>query len=82
LAVPVLAGSAYALREARGWPVGLPRQPMKAKAFYGAVATATLLGVLINFSPIDPIKALYWSAVLNGVVAMPVMAMMMLISTN
>jgi NRAMP (natural resistance-associated macrophage protein)-like metal ion transporter len=83
LAVPVLAGSAaYALGEARKWPVGLARRPMRARAFYATIALATMLGVLINFSPIDPIKALYWSAVVNGVVAVPVMAMMMLISTN
>jgi NRAMP (natural resistance-associated macrophage protein)-like metal ion transporter len=83
LAVPVLAGSAaYALGEARKWPVGLARQPMQAKAFYATIAVATMIGVLINFSPINPIKALYWSAVLNGIVAVPVMAMMMLISVN
>jgi NRAMP (natural resistance-associated macrophage protein)-like metal ion transporter len=83
LAVPVLAGSAaYALGEARGWPVGLARRPMQAKAFYATVALATMIGALINFSPINPIKALYWSAVLNGIVAVPVMAMMMLISDS
>ena len=83
LAVPVLAGSAaYAIGEARKWPIGLARQPKKAKAFYFVIALATLLGALVNFSPIDPIKALYWSAVLNGIVAVPVMAMMMLISAN
>ncbi|HEX2366889.1 MAG TPA: divalent metal cation transporter, partial [Bradyrhizobium sp.] len=83
LAVPVLAGSAaYAVGEARKWPVGLARRPLQAKAFYATVALATLVGVLINFSPINPIKALYWSAVLNGIVAVPVMAIMMLISVN
>ena len=83
LAVPVLAGSAaYAVGEARKWPVGLARRPLQAKAFYATVALATLIGGLINFSPINPIKALYWSAVLNGIVAVPVMAMMMLISVN
>jgi Mn2+/Fe2+ NRAMP family transporter len=83
LAVPVLAGSAaYALGEARHWPIGLARKPKKAQAFYLAIATATLIGVLINFSPIDPIKALYWSAVINGVVAVPVMAIMMLMAVN
>ena len=83
LSVPVLAGSAaYALGEARKWPVGLGRQPMKAKAFYAAIAVATMIGAAVNFSPIDPIKALYWSAVINGVVAVPVMAMMMLITAN
>jgi Mn2+/Fe2+ NRAMP family transporter len=81
--VPVLAESAaYALGEARKWPIGLARQPMEAKAFYATIIVATLVGVLIGFSPIDPIKALFWSAVINGVVAVPVMAMMMLITSN
>jgi Mn2+/Fe2+ NRAMP family transporter len=73
LAVPVLAGSAaYALGEARKWPIGLARQPMEAKAFYAAIVVATLVDVLIGFSPVNPIKALFWSAVINGVVAVPV----------
>jgi NRAMP (natural resistance-associated macrophage protein)-like metal ion transporter len=81
LAIPVLAGSAaYALGEARRWPVGLARRPHKAKAFYGAIAAATLVGAAMNFTPIDPIKALFWSAVINGVVAAPIMAMMMLLT--
>lgn len=83
LAVPVLAGSAaYAVGEARRWPTGLARKPLGAKAFYGTLALAVVLGIAMNFSSIEPIKALYWSAVLNGIVAVPVMAMMMLISTN
>jgi len=83
LAVPVLAGSAaYALGEARKWPLGLARKPMEAMAFYATIVIATLLGVLMVFSPLDPIKALFWSAVINGVVAVPVMAMMMLITSN
>ena len=83
LAVPVLAGSAaYALGEARKWPIGLDRRPKDAVAFYATIAVATLTGVLINFSPIDPIRALYWSAVINGVVAVPVMGVMMLMSAN
>jgi len=83
LAVPVLAGSAaYALGEACKWPVGLARRPLAAKAFYGTITLATLVGALINFSPINPIKALFWSAVINGVVAVPVMAIMMLITMN
>ena len=81
LALPVLAGSAaYALGEARGWPVGLARKPNQAKAFYGAIAAATLIGAVMNFTPIDPIKALFWSAVINGVAAAPIMAMMMLLT--
>jgi NRAMP (natural resistance-associated macrophage protein)-like metal ion transporter len=83
LAVPVLAGSAaYALGEAQEWRTGLARQPMKAKAFYATIVAATLAGIAISFSPIDPIRALFWSAVINGVVAVPVMAMMMLITSN
>jgi len=83
LAVPVLAGSAaYALAEARSWPRGLARKPGAAVAFYVTIGTATMLGALINFSPIDPIKALYWSAVINGVVAVPVMAIMMVMTAS
>ncbi|HLZ75586.1 divalent metal cation transporter [Phenylobacterium sp.] len=83
LALPVLAGSsAYAVGETFGWHVGLSRKPYRAKAFYGTIAAATLLGVLLNYSPIDPIKALFWSAVINGVVAVPVMALMMHLSSN
>ncbi len=81
LAVPVLAGSAaYALGEAFGWPTGLARLPLDAKAFYGTVAVATLIGAFINFVDIDPIKALFWSAVINGVVAVPLMVVMMLMT--
>jgi len=81
LALPVLAGSAaYALGEARRWPVGLARKPRQAKAFYGAIAAATLIGAVMNFTPIDPIKALFWSAVINGVAAAPIMAMMMILT--
>jgi Mn2+/Fe2+ NRAMP family transporter len=83
LAVPVLAGSAaYALAEARRWPQGLARKPKAAKAFYATIALATMIGALINFSPINPIKALFWSAVINGVVAVPVMAIMMTMTAN
>ena len=83
LAVPVLAGSAaYAVGEAFRWPTGLARAPREAKAFYGTIAAATLAGVVLNFSPIDPIQALYWSAVVNGVVAVPIMAVMMLMASN
>ena len=78
LSVPVLAGSAaYAVGEARKWPTGLARQPMEAKAFYAVICIATVVGMIMNFTPIDPIRALYWSAVINGVVAVPVMAIMM-----
>jgi NRAMP (natural resistance-associated macrophage protein)-like metal ion transporter len=81
LAVPVLAGSAaYALGEALDWPTGLARRPLDAKAFYGAIAAATLVGVLINFVNLDPIKALFWSAVINGIVAVPLMVVIMLMA--
>ena len=83
LALPVLAGSsAYAMGETLGWHVGLARKPHRAKAFYWTIAAATALGVLLNFSSIDPIKALFWSAVINGVVAVPVMALMMHLSSH
>ncbi len=81
LAVPVLAGSAaYALGEAFGWPIGLARLPRDAKAFYATIAVATGIGTLGNFVALDPIKALFWSAVLNGIVAVPVMVVMMRIA--
>jgi NRAMP (natural resistance-associated macrophage protein)-like metal ion transporter len=83
LAVPVLAGSgAYALGEARRWPTGFSRNWQEAKAFYATVALATLVGMVMNFSGLDPIKALYWSAVLNGIVAVPVMVMMMMLAAR
>jgi Mn2+/Fe2+ NRAMP family transporter len=81
LAIPVLAGSAaYAVGEARRWPTGLARQPLEAKAFYVTLAVATALGVGMNFMAIDPIKALFWSAVINGVVAIPVMVVVMIMA--
>lgn len=81
LAVPVLAGSAaYALGEARKWPVGFARKWQEAKAFYATVALATMVGMILNFTEIDPIKALYWSAVINGVTAAPVLIALMLIA--
>jgi Mn2+/Fe2+ NRAMP family transporter len=83
LAVPVLAGSAaYALGEAFGWHVGLARKFNRAKEFYLTIAAATVVGGILNFTPIDPIKALFWSAVINGVVAVPVMVMMMLLASR
>ncbi len=83
LAVPVLAGSAaYAICEARRWPAGLARAPLKAKAFYGTIVAATLIGTVISFSPLDPVKALFWCAVINGIVAPPVMATMVAMSAS
>ena len=83
LAVPVLAGSAaYAIGEARRWPVGLARSPLEARAFYATLVVATVVGIIINFLPIDPIRALYWSAVINGVMAAPVTVLMMLLASS
>jgi Mn2+/Fe2+ NRAMP family transporter len=83
LAIPVLAGSAaYAIGEALKWPTGLDRKPKKAQAFYVTIVAATLSGIAITLSPLDPIKALFWSAVINGLVAVPVMTIMMFISSN
>ncbi|MGI4958378.1 MAG: Nramp family divalent metal transporter [Janthinobacterium lividum] len=80
LAVPVLAGSAaYAVGESRGWKCGLDYKPWEAVGFYSVIGVATLLGIGIDWSPLDPIKALFWSAVLNGLVAVPIMAAMMVV---
>jgi NRAMP (natural resistance-associated macrophage protein)-like metal ion transporter len=80
LAIPVLAGStAYAVGEGRKWRVGLSRKPEKAAAFYAVLAVSVLLGIGLNFTPLNPIKALYWSAVVNGVLAPPVMVLLMLL---
>ncbi len=77
LAIPTLAGSAaYAVGESLNWTVGLSRRAIEARAFYGFIAGATLVGTAIVFSPIDPMKALFWSAVINGVVAAPLIAAM------
>lgn len=83
LAVPILAGSAaYAVSEAFGWTEGLDRKPREAKAFYGAITVATLGGLALNFAGIDPMKALYWAAVVNGLLAPPLMVVTMLIARN
>jgi NRAMP (natural resistance-associated macrophage protein)-like metal ion transporter len=83
LAVPVLAGSAaYAVGEALHWRVGLAQRPGRARAFYGVIAAATLVGAVLNFTPLDPIKALFWSAVINGVAAVPIMVMIMLMASR
>jgi Mn2+/Fe2+ NRAMP family transporter len=83
LALPVLSGSAaFALGEALQWPVGLARRPLRAKAFYGTIAAATIVGGLLNFLALDLVKALLWSAVLNGVVAVPVMVMTVLMAVR
>jgi NRAMP (natural resistance-associated macrophage protein)-like metal ion transporter len=83
LAVPVLAGSAaYGVTEAFGWKEGLDRLLNEATSFYAVIAVATLGGVALNFTSLDPVKALYWSAVVNGVLAAPLMAVMMVIAMN
>ena len=83
LAVPVLASSAaYAVAEAFGWVEGLEHHWRQAKGFYAIIGLATIVGTGLDFTPIDPIKALYWSAVINGVVAVPIMAAMMLLAGN
>jgi NRAMP (natural resistance-associated macrophage protein)-like metal ion transporter len=81
LGVPVLAGSAaYAVSEARRWRVGLSREPSEAVAFYVTLCIAAAVGIGLNFTPINPIAALYWSAVINGVVAVPIMVLLMLMA--
>jgi NRAMP (natural resistance-associated macrophage protein)-like metal ion transporter len=83
LSVPVLAGSAaYGVAEAFHLPWGLSRKPSQAKAFYGVIIGATLIGVGVNFTPIDPVNALFWTAVINGVVAVPVMVVMMMMTAR
>ena len=83
LAVPILAGSAaYAVSETFGWVEGLDRRPREAKAFYGVIALATAGGIALNFSGIDPMRALYWAAVVNGLLAPPLMVVTMLIARN
>jgi NRAMP (natural resistance-associated macrophage protein)-like metal ion transporter len=83
LAVPVLAGSAaYAVAEMFGWREGLNQRPREAKAFYAVIAVATLAGVAMNFLDVNPMKALYWAAVVNGLLAPPLMIVTMLIALN
>ena len=83
LAVPVLAGSAaYAVSEMFGRPASLDSKPNRARLFYGTIAITTLAGALMQYTGINPVQALYWSAVINGILAAPLMALMMLIVTN
>jgi NRAMP (natural resistance-associated macrophage protein)-like metal ion transporter len=83
LAVPVLAGSAaYAVAESRRWPIGLGLTLLEARGFYAILAAATLIGVAVDFTDIDPIKALIWAAVVNGVIAVPIMVVMMLLAVK
>src|SRR5487761_2303082 len=83
IGVPVLAGSAaYALAEAMGWKSGLERKPKNARGFYGVIAISVLAGLVIQYSPISPMKALFWSAEINGVVAVPLMVVIILIASS
>jgi Mn2+/Fe2+ NRAMP family transporter len=83
LAIPVLAGSAaYAMAGAFKWKNSLEHEPAMAPRFYGIIVVATLAGVGLVFAPIDPIKALYWSAVINGIISIPIMAVMMLMASR
>jgi NRAMP (natural resistance-associated macrophage protein)-like metal ion transporter len=81
LAIPVLAGAtAYAVGEGRQWRVGLARKPKEAAAFYAVLALSGAIGIGLNFTSINPISALYWSAVINGVLAVPVMVLLMIMA--
>jgi Mn2+/Fe2+ NRAMP family transporter len=83
LAVPILAGSAaYAVTEMVGVAGSLDAKPLDARLFYATIAVTTLAGASLNSIGIDPVRALYWAAVLNGVLAAPLMVMMMLIVRN
>ncbi|MGB7201674.1 MAG: divalent metal cation transporter [Pyrinomonadaceae bacterium] len=83
LAIPVLTGSAaYAVAETFNWPSGLDEKPRHAKKFYGVIAASTLVGVAIDFAGINPISALFWTAVINGVVAPPLLVVVMLVAND
>ena len=83
LAVPVLAGStAYAIGEVRGWRIGLEHRLGEARSFYAVIAVSILLGIAVEISPLDPIKALVWSAVVNGVITVPILVAMMIVASN
>ena len=83
IGVPVLAGSgAYALSEAMSWKWGLERKAFEAKGFYGVIALSVLSGLAIQYSPISPMRALFWSAVINGVVAVPLMCVIILLASK
>jgi len=78
LAVPILAGSsAYAVSELMGWPEGLQKKPTRAGRFYGVIALGMLIGLALNLFRINPVRALYWSALVNGLVAVPVLVFVM-----
>jgi NRAMP (natural resistance-associated macrophage protein)-like metal ion transporter len=81
LGVPVLAGAAaFGVCGTLGQPAGLACRPTEAKAFYGTIFGAIVIGIALNSAAIDPIKALFWSAVINGLVAVPIMVLIMIMS--
>jgi Mn2+/Fe2+ NRAMP family transporter len=81
LGVPVLAGSAaFAVAEALGWKEGLEYEPQEAVRFYSIIVAAMILGVALDWFGLNPMKALFWSAVLNGVAAVPIMVAMMVVA--
>src|SRR5205085_357387 len=83
LAVPVLAGSAaYAVAEMFNWSEGLDHKPHQARAFYATIASATLGSVVLSFTALDPIRALYWTAVVNGILAVPLLAMIVMMASS
>ncbi len=83
LAVPVLAGSAgYAVGESLGWQIGLEKKPQQARAFYSVIALSTSLGFAMNLLHYNPMRALFWCAVINGVVSVPILAIMILMASQ
>jgi len=83
LCVPILTGSsAYAISEALGWKHGLDEKPRRAKLFYAVIAVSTIVGILINFIGVNPIKALVLAAVINGFLAPPILLVIMLVANN
>jgi Mn2+/Fe2+ NRAMP family transporter len=83
IGVPVLAGSgAYAVAEAVGWKEGLERKAADARGFYGVIAFSVLAGLAIQYTPLSPMRALFWSAVINGIVAVPIMIVVILLASR
>lgn len=83
LAVPVLAGAAaYAIGEAAGRPVGLSLKPRQARTFYGVILASTVIGILLHFSPLKPMRALFWSAVINGILVVPILVVLLVLAAN
>ena len=83
IGVPVLAGSAaYAMSEAMGWKWGLERSATDARGFYGVIAGSVCAAMLLEYSPLSPMKALFWSAVINGLVAVPLMVVLVIMASS